>query len=148
MRDEGVEALEVEQRLDVAAAGGIAVVDGGEIGAEGAAELGVVGQHLREGLGDQPGVDVGVIEPLRQAVAHGILEAVLAQDGGIDEAAERRLAAHDLLGLAAQLRPDRVDGGDVGPLGRARLASHGLSPRAAVGPKAAAIDALNCQAGN
>ena len=51
VRDEGVEALEVEQRLDVAAAGGIAIVDGGEIGAEGPAELGAIGEHLREGLG-------------------------------------------------------------------------------------------------
>ena len=134
MRDERMEALEVEQRLDVAAAGGIAVVDGGEIGAEGAAELGAIGEHLREGLGDQPGIDVGVIEPLRQAVAHGVLEPVLAQDGRIDEAAERRLVAHGLLGLLAQLRPDRVDGSDVGPLGRARLGCHvSLLRPAAVG---------------
>jgi hypothetical protein len=40
VRDERMEALEVEQGLDVAAAGGIAVVDGGEVGAKGAAELG------------------------------------------------------------------------------------------------------------
>ena len=51
MRDEGVEALEVEQRLDVAAAGGIAVVDGREIGAEGPAELGAIGEHLRRRSG-------------------------------------------------------------------------------------------------
>ena len=92
MRDERVEALEVEQRLDVARAGGIAVVDGGQVGAERAAELGVIRQHLREGFGDQAGVHIGMVEPLRQAVAHGILEALLAQDGGVDEAAQRRLA--------------------------------------------------------
>ena len=50
MRDEGVEALEVEQRLDVARARRIAVAHGGEVGAEGAAQLGPGGKHLREGL--------------------------------------------------------------------------------------------------
>ena len=39
----------------------------------------------------EPGIDVGMIEPLRQAMAHRVLEPVLAQDGRIDEATERRL---------------------------------------------------------
>jgi hypothetical protein len=124
MRHQGVEALEVEERLDVAAAGGIAVVDGREIGAEGATELGAVGEHLHEGLADEARVHVGVIEPLRQAMAHGILEPVLAQDGRVDEAPERRLVAHGLLGLLAQIGPDRVDGRNVGPLGHARFGCH------------------------
>ena len=74
VRDERVEAFEVEQRLDIAAAGGIAIVDGGKVGAERAAELGLVAQHLREGLADQPGIDVGMVEPLRQAMADGLLQ--------------------------------------------------------------------------
>ena len=116
MRDERVEALEVEQRLDVAAAGRIAIVDGGEIGPERAAELRLVVQHLREGLADQAGIDVGMVQPLRQAMADGILQPLLAEDGRIEEAAERGLVARRLLGLAADFLPDRVDGGDVGPL--------------------------------
>ena len=115
VRDERVEALEVEQRLDVAAAGRIAVVDGGEIGAERAAELGlVVRAPARRSAPIRPGIDVGMVQPLRQAVADGVLQPLLAQDGRIDEAAERRLGAHRLLGLAPQLRPDRIDRGDAG----------------------------------
>ena len=124
MGDEGVEALEVEQRLDVARARRIAVAHGGEVGAERAAELRAGGEHLPEGLRDQAGVDVGMVEALRQAVAHGVLEAVLAEDGGVDEAGQRRLGAHRLLGLAPQLRPDGIDRRDVGDLGRLRCTSH------------------------
>ena len=49
-----------------------------------------------------------MIEPLRQTVADRILEPVVAQDGRIDEAAERRLRRHRGLSLLADLRPDRV----------------------------------------
>jgi hypothetical protein len=124
MRHQGVEALEIEQRLDIAAARRIAVVDGGEVGAERAAQLGMVGEHLGKRLGDQACVDIGMIEPLRQAMAHRVLEPVLAQDGRIDEAAERRFLADDVIGFAAQLRPDRIHGSDLGLLGRARFRSH------------------------
>ena len=31
-------------------------------------------QHLREGLADQAGIDIGMVEPLRQAMADGILQ--------------------------------------------------------------------------
>ena len=124
MGDEGMEALEVEQWLDVAAAGGIAVVDSSEIGAKGPTELGAIGQHLGEGFGDEPGIDVGVIEPLRQPVAHDILEPLLAQDCRVDEAPECGLVAGDVFRFVAQLRPDRIHCGNTGPLGRARLGRH------------------------
>src|SRR5262245_54252826 len=129
VRDQRVEALEVEQGLDVAAAGRVAVVDGGEIRTKRPTELPTVGQYLAESLGDQAGVHIGMVEPLRQAMADGILKAVLAQDGRVDEPGERRLAAHDLLGLAAHLIPDRVDGGDADSLGPLRCASHGYLPQ-------------------
>ena len=81
MRDEGVEAFEVEQRLEVAAAGGVAVEHGGEVGAEDRAELLVAGEHRLERLIDEDGIDVGMVEPLGEAVADRVLETVMAQDG-------------------------------------------------------------------
>src|SRR5262245_15078617 len=131
MRDEGVETLEVEQRLDVALAGRIAIEHGGKIGAKGAAELGLLAQDLGEGLHDEAGVDVGMIEPLRQAVADGVFETGLAEDGGKDEATEGRLVGGDLLGLVAHRRPDGIDGGNVGPPGTQRFGSHGVLLRPA-----------------
>src|SRR3954454_24184216 len=47
---DGVKALEVEQGIDEARGGGIAIVDGDEIGAEGIAEIGIVAQRLVIGL--------------------------------------------------------------------------------------------------
>src|SRR6185295_20370672 len=68
--DERVEAFEVEQRLDIAAAGGIAIEHGGQVSAKGAPQLGLFAQHLRKGLADQAGIDIGMIEPLRQTMAN------------------------------------------------------------------------------
>jgi hypothetical protein len=124
VRDQGVETFEIEKRLDIALARRVAVAHRGQIGAERAAQLGVGVEDLAEGLGDQPGIDIGVVEALRQAVAHGILEAVLAEDGGVEEASERRLGAHGLICLAAQLRPEGVDGGESRDLGTLGCTSH------------------------
>jgi hypothetical protein len=121
---QGMKALEVEQRLDIAAAGRIAVVDGGEIGAERRAQLRMVGQYLIEGLADQPGIDVRVVEALRQAMTDRVFQPWLAQDGCVDEPTERRLAARNLLGLFPHRRPDRVNGGDAGTLCHSRFRSH------------------------
>src|SRR5262245_14716602 len=115
MRDERVEALEVEQGFDVAAAGGIAIEHGGKIGAEGATELRLLAQDLCKSLADQTGVDVGMIEALGQAVADRLLQACLAEDGGKDEAPERGLVGGNLLGLVPHGRPNGIDRGDIGP---------------------------------
>ena len=83
IRDEGMEALEVEQRLDVAAAGWIAVVDGCKIGPKCPAEFRPVVQGPARRSDDQPGIDVGMVQPLRETVADGILQPLLAEYGGI-----------------------------------------------------------------
>ena len=50
-----------------------------------------------------------MVEPLGDAVHHRVLERVVVQDRGIDEARKLRLAPHHLLGLVADARPDRID---------------------------------------
>ena len=124
MRDERVEALEVEERLDIAAAGGIAIVDGRQIRAERAPQLRAVLQHLRERLADQASVHIGMVQALREAVADRVLQPRLAEDGRIDEAAERRLAVGRVLGLTTDLLPDRIDRCDVGSRRPLRCARH------------------------
>ena len=114
MRDERVETFEVEQRLDVSAAGRIAIVDGRQIRAERAAKLRPVLKDLRKGLADQARIDVGMVQPLREAMADGILQPLLAENGRIQEAAEGGLAVRSLLRLAPDFLPDRINGRDVG----------------------------------
>ena len=50
-----------------------------------------------------------MIEPLGDAMHDRILQRVVMQDGRIDEGRELGLAPDDLLGLAADARPDRID---------------------------------------
>src|SRR5690606_25452765 len=83
------------------------------IGAKRLAQLRLPGEHVLKHLPDQAGIDVGVIEPLREAMADGLLQPLVAQHGGEDEPAEGRLGVHGLLGFAAHLSPDRVDLGDL-----------------------------------
>ena len=52
---DGVEALEVEQRLDVALAGRIAVVDRGDVATDDLAEFLIGGQRIVEGAADDVG---------------------------------------------------------------------------------------------
>ena len=50
-----------------------------------------------------------MVEPLGDAMHDRGLERVVVQDRGVDEARKLGLAPHDLLGLVADARPDRVD---------------------------------------
>ena len=50
-----------------------------------------------------------MVEPLRHAMDDRGFERVVMQDGRIDEGRELGLAPHDLLGLVADARPDRID---------------------------------------
>ena len=79
VRRQRVEPFEVEQRVDVAVAGRIAVEHGGEIGAEDAAQVGTLFEHRLERLIDQDGFDLGMIEALSQPVADSVLQPVVAE---------------------------------------------------------------------
>src|SRR5262249_15271111 len=97
---------------------------GGKIGAEDGAELLVAREHRLKRLIDQHGIDVRMVEPLRQPVADRILETVMAQHGGVDEAAERRLGRHRRLSLLADLRPYGIVCTDLACGGGSRLGGH------------------------
>jgi hypothetical protein len=50
-----------------------------------------------------------MVEPFGDAMHHRLLERVVMQDRGIDEACKLRLAPRDLFSLFANARPDRID---------------------------------------
>src|SRR4029079_2617875 len=78
-------ALEIEQRIDQAPAGRIALGDRHQIGAEHVAEARLGREHLMEGLMQESGID-RMLEPLREPLADRVLKSRLAQDRRVDEA--------------------------------------------------------------
>jgi hypothetical protein len=60
-------------------------------------------------LVDQAGIDIGVVQPLRQAMAHGRLQPIMAEDRRKNEAAERRLGLERGFRFTADRLPDRID---------------------------------------
>ncbi len=76
-------------------------------------------------MADQLRRYVGMIEPLRDAVDHRGFQPVMVQDGRIDEGRKLGLASHDLLGFAADARPDRIHDVERAP-GLYLMLDHGL----------------------
>ena len=108
VRDERMEALEVEQRLDIAMARRVAIVDGREVRAEAVPDLGAGAQDILERMANEARVDVRMIETLRKAMADGVLETLVAQYGRIVETSERALGSHNSLRLRADGLPDGI----------------------------------------
>ena len=103
----------------------IAVDGRDDVGAEGFAERRLVLERVGIGLADQVAGNVGIAEPLADAVDDRGFQRVVVQDVFVDEGRELRLAARDVLRLAADARPDRID--LVEALGGPRLIlSHGI----------------------
>ena len=113
MRLHRVKALEVKQRIDEARGRGIAIVDRDQIGAERVAEIGFVAQRFVIGLADQVARQRRMIEPLGDPMDHRIFKPVVMQHGRIDEGSQFGLAADDVLGLAPDAVPDRVERGEL-----------------------------------
>ena len=109
VRLNGVEAFVVENRLEETVGRRIAVEHRDDVGAERFAQLWLVLQRVGIGLPDQLGLDVGMIEPLADAVHHRRLQRVVVQDRGIDEGADLGLAADHGFGLGTDPGPHRID---------------------------------------
>jgi hypothetical protein len=114
-----VEAFEIEHRFDEAIGGGIAIDRGNNVRAERGADCGITLECIGVSLPDQFGRYIGAVEALGHAVDDRGFQRVVMQDGRIDEGRELGFAPRDLLGLAADARPDRVD--RVEPAARLRL---------------------------
>ena len=124
VRDEGVKALEIEQRFDQPVAGGIALVNGVQVGTERVGDLGRCGQSRLKRLIEQCCINIGMIQPLRQPVRDRVLQPVMVENGREDEAAKRWLARDRGLGLLAHFGPDGVDAVETRPRGHIRGLCH------------------------
>src|SRR5690606_33081453 len=65
-------------------------------------------QDRLECLRNETGIDIGMVEALRETVGDGVFETLMAQDGCEDEASQRRLGGHGGVGFLADLLPDRI----------------------------------------
>ena len=110
VRLDGVEALEIEHRLDAArGAGRVAVDDGRDVGAEGLADRRIVRDGLEKGLLDEVGRQGRLVEPRRDAVGDAAFERVVVEDRRKDEAGERpaRCERASSASCAHRATPDR-----------------------------------------
>src|SRR5262249_22821902 len=109
MRLNGVETFVIEHRLYEPAGRRITVDSCNDIGAKGLTQSALVFERIIVGLTDQVGRHIGMGEPLTDAMRDGCFERVVMEDILVDESRELRLAARDVLRLAADTRPDRID---------------------------------------
>ena len=123
VRLDRMETFVIEHRLYEAAGRRIAVHRGDDVGAKRLAERRLIFQRIVIGLTNEVGGDVGVVEPLTDAVGDRSLERVVVQDVLVDEGGELWLAACDVLRFAADARPDRIDL-IKGPRGPRLILSH------------------------
>ena len=80
-----------------------------DVGAECLADRRLVVERVGIGLADQVAGNLGVAEPLADAMHDGGLQRVVVQDVLVDEGSEFGLAARDIFRLGAHTRPDRID---------------------------------------
>ena len=121
MRLDRVKTLEVEQRLDEARAGGVAVEHRQDVDPERLADSGIVAREFREGLDQQHRRDVAVIEPRRDTVDHRGFQAVVVENRRQHQLRQRRLAAQDLVRLRPHARKQRIGAADLDDFGALAL---------------------------
>src|SRR4051812_4774666 len=122
MRLDRMEALEIEQRVDEAVRSRIAIDGRHDVIPKSVADRWIVFERVRVSLANQFARHIRMIEPFGDAMHDRLLECVVMQNRGIDEAGKLRLAPRHLLGFVANALPDRIN--IVEPLRFELLLSH------------------------
>ena len=99
-----MEAFEIEERLHHPQACGIAVGDRHEVGVERLADRRLARDRLLEGLADQRGRKVAMVEPRGDAVRHRRFERVMVENVDGKKERQLRLAPRRLFGLLPDSR--------------------------------------------
>ncbi len=81
VRHDGVEALEIEQRLDETVGRRIAIDGRDDVGAEHVGDTGLGFERVGVGLADQFAGHVRMVQPLGDAMNDGRFQRVVMQDG-------------------------------------------------------------------
>jgi len=126
VRLQRVKTFEVEQRLHHPQARGVAVGDRDQVGAERDPDGGVAGDDIVVFLADQRGRQIGMRQPLGDAIGDRVLQRVVIENGGHQEGAERGVALDRLLRFDAHAREQRVAAAEPDQFGDLR---HKALPR-------------------
>ena len=117
MRDavglDGLEALEVQERVRVAGAGGVSRDHGLQVREDRALDALVLVQHLEDDVAHAERRQRRVVELARQEVAERLLDVGLAEHRRVQEAGEQRLALRRSGALGLDGQPDLVVGDDA-----------------------------------
>ena len=105
---QALEAFEIEQRLHHPEAGGIAIRDGHDVGAECLADRGIAENRLSERLPYQRSGKIAVVETRRDAVGDRTLKTVMVEDVRHQERRELRLAPHRFFRFLPDAREQRI----------------------------------------
>src|SRR3974390_654330 len=109
VRLNGVKTFVIKYRLAETLRCWVTVDGRNYIGAKAFAELRLILERVVIGLPDQIGGDVGMIEPLRDAMHGRVFETIVMQDVLIHEGGEFGLAPRHLFRLSADARPYGID---------------------------------------
>ena len=123
-----MKTLEVEQRVDETRGRGIAVIDRHHIGPESIPDVGILAQRLVIGLANEIARQRRMIEPVGEAMHHGVFQPIVVQHGRIDKGGQLGLAANDVFRLGPHAIPDRIERRQLRTLRSDLMHCHGLAP--------------------
>ena len=103
-----LEAFEIEQRLHHSQARGIAIRDRHDVGVERFADRGVARDRLLEGLADQRGGKIAMVEPRGDAMRHRAFERVVIENVDGEKQRELWLAPRRLFRFLTDARKQRI----------------------------------------
>ncbi len=109
-----VKALEIEQRVDQAGAGRVAVVDGRKVGPDDRRVFRLPFSDCEKCLADEIRVDVIVIQALGEAMADGVLKPAVIEDVRKHERRQLGLGPRRVLGIVPDAIPHRIVGRNLG----------------------------------
>jgi hypothetical protein len=109
VRLDGVEALEVEKRLDPPLGRRVSVVYRGDVAADDLRQFRMRGQGFAERAADHFAAHDIAVESRRDAMEYCVLEPAVVKHGCVDEARHRWVGFDDRFRLTADGGPDRID---------------------------------------
>ena len=122
-----MEALEIEQRLHHPQAGGIAIGDRDDVGAERRADRRVARRDVVVDLADQGARRIGMVEPVGDAVDDRAFQRLVIEHRAGQERRQHRIVARGVLRFDANAREQRIVVAEADHPGR-RLLRHSEPP--------------------
>ena len=106
---QGLKALEIKQRLNIAMAGGIAFECGNNVSPRRKADFRLFFHGIFKGLHHQFGAQIHTSQALGQTVHQGPFKGIVIENGGENETAKNRLLAGNVFRFPPHAVPDGIN---------------------------------------